>query len=122
MIAGALIGESMRSGAELEAVPLAVRKIARMPYGDIAAGQPELWTVIEFEADERDAGALADGLATVLKKEGGWYADFRSPEESFVVFADRVFRYPRGDSAGRAEAAEYGRSAGVPEAQLDWTA
>jgi hypothetical protein len=32
----------------------------------------------------------------------------------------RVFRYPRGDSAGRAQAAAYGRSVGVPENQLDW--
>jgi hypothetical protein len=31
-----------------------------------------------------------------------------------------VFRYPRGDAAGRDKAKEYARSAGVPEAQLDW--
>jgi len=38
-----------------------------------------------------------------------------------VVFAGQVFRYPRGDAAGRASAQAYGRQAGVPEAQLDWT-
>lgn len=103
-------------------MPLAVRRISRLPFGDTAARQPALWTVIEFEAAERDAAALADGLSKVLEKEGGWYADFRSPEESFVVFAGRVFRYPRGDQDGRAEAASYGRCAGVPEAQLDWPA
>jgi hypothetical protein len=37
-----------------------------------------------------------------------------------VVFAGKVFRYPRGNSAGRAEAQEYARSMGIPEAQLDW--
>jgi hypothetical protein len=31
-----------------------------------------------------------------------------------------VFRYRSGDGGGRAEAAAYGRSVGVPEAQLDW--
>jgi hypothetical protein len=42
------------------------------------------------------------------------------PSERFVVFPGRFFRYPRGDKAGRAQAQSYGRSFGVPEAQLDW--
>jgi hypothetical protein len=37
-----------------------------------------------------------------------------------VVFADQIFRYPRGDPEGRAAAAAYARTAGVPEPQLDW--
>jgi hypothetical protein len=73
-----------------------------------------------FEAEERDAGLLADALAKVLDQQCGWYTDFRTPEETFVVFSGRVFRYPRGDSRGRAEATAYGRSVGVPGHQLDW--
>lgn len=120
MIEGALIAESFRVGAELGGMRLVARKVSRVARGDTAAGQPELWTVIEFEADERDAAVLADALAKVLRQRGGWYADFRTPRETFVVFASRIFRYPRGDSPGRAEAAGYGRSLGVPESQLDW--
>lgn len=37
------------------------------------------------------------------------------------LFPGKVFRYPRGDQAGRAEAQAHGRSVGVPEPQLDWT-
>ena len=51
---------------------------------------------------------------------GHWYCDFRSDTETFVVFADRVFRYPRGGAEGRAQAAGYARTIGVPEAQIDW--
>ncbi len=40
--------------------------------------------------------------------------------ESIRVGADRFFRYPRGDRAGRAEAEAYARSLGVPDSQLDW--
>lgn len=120
MIEGTLIAESIRVGEELGAVPLVVRKIRRSPQGDVPAGQPEIWTLIEFEADEQDAGGLADALAKVLEREHGWYVDFRTPEETFVVYSGKAFRYPRGDSAGRAEAEEYGRSVGVPEDQLDW--
>jgi hypothetical protein len=52
--------------------------------------------------------------------EPGWYADLHTDRESFVVFSGRVFRYPRGDAAGRAEAEAHARDRGVPEAQLDW--
>jgi hypothetical protein len=101
-------------------VRLTVTKISRATLGDAAAGQPELWTFIEFEADESQGRVLADALADVLDSPGGWYTDFRTADETFVVYAGRVFRYPRGDSAGRAAAADYGRSVGVPEDQLDW--
>jgi hypothetical protein len=35
-------------------------------------------------------------------------------------WSGKVFRYRRGDEAGRAEAIAYGRSVGTPEHQLDW--
>jgi hypothetical protein len=120
MIEGALIAESIRVGAELDEVRLVTRKISRSAQGDASAGQPELWTIIEFEAEEHDAGVLADALAKVLDQQHGWYADFRTPDETFVVYSGRIFRYRRGDSVGRAEAAAYRRSVGVPEHELDW--
>jgi hypothetical protein len=120
MIAGTLIAESIRAGAELDGVRLVVRKIRRAAAGDASAGQPELWTFIEFEAEEQGAGILALALAKALDQQHGWYTDFRTPDETFVVYSGRVFRYPRGDNAGRADAAAYGRSLGVPENQLDW--
>jgi hypothetical protein len=122
MIEGTLIAESMRVGAELGGVRLVTRKISRAAAGDVSAGQPELWTFIEFEADEQNADILADALAKVLDQQNGWYTDFRTAEETWVVFSGRVFRYTRGDSQRRAEAAAYGRSVGVPEHQLDWPA
>jgi hypothetical protein len=120
MIEGTLIAESMRVGAELSGVRLVTRKIQRTAAGDVSVGQPELWTLIEFEADEQDAEVLAGALAKVLDRQHGWYADFRTPDETYVVFSGRVFRYPRGDGQGRDEAADYARSVGVPEPQLDW--
>jgi hypothetical protein len=120
MVEGTLIAESIRVGAELGGVRLVVRTIRRAAAGDAAAGQPELWTFIEFEAEEHDAGILARALADALDQQYGWYTDFRTPDETFVVYSGRVFRYSRGDDAGRAEAAAYGRSLGVPENQLDW--
>ena len=73
-----------------------------------AAGQPAMWTILEFEIDDGDAGQLAAALEGALRLEGGRYCDFRNDEETLVVFAGRSFRYRRGDTAGRAEATEHG--------------
>ena len=119
-IAGVLIAESLRTGARLEGVTLTVRRIARDDDGDTDAGQPLTWTFIEFEAPLDQAEELATALSRALDKRLGWYCDFRSPTETFVVFAERVFRYRRGDKGGRSEAEAHARSMGVPESQLDW--
>jgi hypothetical protein len=120
VVTGVLIAESLRTGARLEGVTLTVRRIARDDDGETGAGQPLTWTFIEFEAPLDEADELAAALSRALDKRLGWYCDFRSPTETFVVFAERVFRYPRGDKDGRSQAEAHARSMGVPESQLDW--
>jgi hypothetical protein len=119
-LSGVLISESLRVGGELSGVPLRVSRIWRGVAGSATADQPPHWTLMEFEAPAAEAGGLATALAGCLAKDGGWYANFNTDAESFVVFADQIFRYPRGDPDGRAEAAAYARTVGVPEPQLDW--
>jgi hypothetical protein len=119
---GTLIGESLRVGAQVDG--LTVHRVERVDAGDLspeqrAAGFPEQWTLLYFDVADEDAGRLAEALAGALA-EPGWYADFHTERESFVVFSGSVFRYPRGDAAGRAQAQAHGRDRGVPEAQLDW--
>lgn len=116
---GNLLAESLRKEQALDAVPLTVRRIYRADDGDLSARQPLTWTFIEFEVSDDCVDAFAAALADALER-GPWYCDFRSDKETFVVFADRVFRYPRGDQAAREAAEQYARSVGVPEAQIDW--
>lgn len=112
-LAGALIAESLRVGSVLEGITLTVTKISRADLGDVDAGQPRTWTFVDFEAADEDAELLANALERVLERVGGWYCDFRNDDATFVVFAGRTFRYPRGEVSGRAAAVEYGRSVGV---------
>ena len=84
------------------------------------AGQPHVWTFVDFAGSDDLAEDVAEALAAALLGDGGWYADIDVGDDKIVVFADRVFRYRRGDSVGRAEATKYGRRVGVPEHQLDW--
>lgn len=120
MVSGYVLVESMRPSARLEGLPLALTKIERYAVADATPDQPSVWTAVVFEFDEDAAEQVANALADVLDEHGGWYSHFNVNGETFVIFARRIFRYPSGDAAKRAEAAEYGRSMGVPEPQLDW--
>lgn len=119
MLRGTLVGESLRAGATLEGMPLRLYRVTAVEVFDPAPGQPPRWTLLEFGAEDAEAPNLAAALARCLD-EGPWYASFATLEDAFVVFADRVFRYRRGDRSGRARAAQYARTMGVPAAQLDW--
>jgi hypothetical protein len=121
MATGVLIAESLRVGAKLA---VDVREIERVEAGELsaeqrAAGLPERWTLLHFEVADDDADRLAKALAAALD-DVGWYADLHTADDSFVVFAGRVFRYARGDADGRARAEAHARALGVPEPQLDW--
>jgi hypothetical protein len=122
MIAGYILAESMPPGARLQGLPLTLTKIERYAVRDAAPGQPSVWTTIEFEFPEGEAERVANALSEVVAEQGGWYTNFDVGDETFVIFANRIFRYRRGDEAARAEVAAYGRSVGVPESQLDWDA
>lgn len=120
-----LIAESLRVGAEPAGVPLRVTKTARVEVEDAAAGQPQRWTLLDFTAEEADAERLAERLAGCLAPDGGWYVNYTTAAEAFVVFAGEVFRCPRGqDRRGRAEGRrrvqDHARSLGIPETELDW--
>jgi hypothetical protein len=120
MFEGILIAESLRPGTTVDAVPLTVRSITRAAPGSPSPDQPSLWTVITFEVADPDAEPLAGVLAASLAQPG-WYVDYRSATQVYVVFPGRVFRYPRGDETGRAQAVAHGRTLAIPEPQLDWT-
>ncbi|MEX1655293.1 hypothetical protein ABZ960_19265 [Streptomyces pseudovenezuelae] len=120
VLEGVLIAESLRVGAELVDVPLQVTKIVRLEVDSAAAEQPQQWTLLDFAAEEGDAERLAEQLSACLAPTGGWYVNYNTMAEAFVVFADKVFRYPRGQVEGRRRAQDYARSVGIPEPQLDW--
>lgn len=75
-----------------------VTRIWTADTGDPAAGQPRRWTFLEFRVPDRDLDLLGEDLRSALAR-GPWYCDLRSEGETVVVFADRAFRYERGDRA-----------------------
>jgi hypothetical protein len=120
VIRGAILAESLKAGTGFDGHGMRIIRCARYEVTGAADYQPPIWTLIEFEAPAGVSDALASELAGSLLSPG-WYANWNSDTEATVVFPGRVFRYPRGNQAGRTEAQAHGRSVGVPEPQLDWT-
>jgi len=132
-VRGRVIAESLRIGAKVKLAGVELTSVSRhdvsagtRPDGAVraedgaVAGQPHVWTFVDFAGSDDLAREVAETLSAALLVEGGWYADIDVGDDKIVIFADRVFRYRRGDSVGREEAAAYGRHVGVPEHQLDW--
>ena len=122
MARGQLIAESVKVGERFRVAGVRLLGVTPVepPPERLRADQPRRWTFIGFEMDDQLAATVADALAGVLDDAGGWYCNFSTASEAWVVYPGRVFRYPIGDVAGRAEAQAHGRALGVPEPQLDW--
>ena len=119
IIRGGILAESLSPGTGFDGRGMRVTRCARFEVTGAADYQPPIWTLIEFEAPASSSDALASELADSLLSPG-WYANgTATPKRPWSSPA--MFRYPRGDQAGREEAKAHGRSVGVPEPQLDWT-
>ncbi|MCG5445563.1 hypothetical protein NIE79_004020 [Micromonospora sp. NIE79] len=121
MLRGRLLTESLRVGIDVRIPSLHVVRVGRHDVsGSTSAQQPSVWTFLDFEAPDEAADEVAVALAGALVSDQGWYADFEVGDDHVVVFPGRVFRYTKGDRAGRQAAVEHGRTVGVPDHQLDW--
>lgn len=116
VVNGVLIAESVRPGQKLDG--LVMTTFERWENPAPAAGQPSVWTILRFEST-CDADELAEMFSDVLDAPG-WYVDFESDGQKFVVYPGKIFTYAAGDASGRAEAIAYGKLAEVPDDQLDW--
>lgn len=116
---GLLLRESLADPSVLDR--LHVTRAESWQVQNAAPYQPPVWTANWFKTDDEHADALAEALSQALKPQG-WYINAATAEWLYVIFPGRVFKYARGDAAGRAAAQQYARELGIPEAQLDWGA
>ena len=119
MPAGYVIAESIRPGSQLEGNTFTLNRIERLTVDHASDNQPSAWTMIHFKFPQDQAESVTNALADVLDSPG-WYTNFDTPDDTVVIFPGRVFRYPRGDHAARAEADAFAAPLGIPASQLDW--
>jgi len=117
MLTGLVLKESLIDLGVLDRLRVTKTETWNVPNASI--DQPSVWTAISFEVDEAQADAVIEELSHVLKSPG-WYIDARLDDEVIVIFPDRIFRYWRGDPAGKAGAQAHARAIGIPPSQIDW--
>ncbi len=120
MFAGRLILESLRLGTDIHTPGLQIDRIFRVPVAGATPTQPDEWSMIDFRGPDEAADTFAQQLSVALDPANHWYADFRIGADHVVIFPGRILRYRTGDHVGHERAVAYGRSLGIPEAQLDW--
>lgn len=118
-ITGTLVADGLAPGMALEC-GFTVRRLQRISVASPAPDQPSEWTLIDFCCPDDAVGLFTQQLADAMRA-GSWYCDFSSESTKYVVFAGRIFAFDRNDATANAEAVEYARGIGIPEAQLDWT-
>jgi hypothetical protein len=67
-------------------VPLTLRRLHRIVVERPAAGQPSVWTLIDFTCVNTDTDTLAEQLAASLNP-GPWYVDVATSTTKYVIFA-----------------------------------
>jgi hypothetical protein len=117
-IVSTLVVESLALNTVVD-MPLTLWLIHRIPGWSATGDQPAQGTLIDFTCPDNAGHGLARQIPAALAP-GRWYAAYTTDATTWVVFADRVFAYPRGDGTGRQRAIAYARDVGVPESQLDW--
>lgn len=117
MLTGLLLQESLKELSVLDR--LRITKTDKRDVMNAADFQPAVWTAISYEADDIHAAAAIGELSHALKTPG-WSIDARQADRVIVIFPDRVFKYSRGDAAGKAAAQDYALASGIPFSQIDW--
>ena len=117
MLTGVLLQESLKELSVIER--LRIIKSDSWEAANAADFQPRVWTALSFEVDELQAEAVIEELSHALKTPG-WYIDARQADQVIVIFPERVFRYKRGDPAGKIAVQAYARASGIPLTQIDW--
>lgn len=117
MFHGLLIKESLRDTSILDR--LTITKEERWDVENATEGQPAVWNVAWFDVEDDRIDATAQSLSEALEN-GKWYLDLSSEAEKVVIFPGKVFRYAKGNAAGREDAKAFARSIDIPESQLDW--
>ncbi len=115
-----IITEGMRPGSSLSELHATLLRVERAEASNAESDQPKVWTIVTFDS-ALEPDRLAAKLSEVLDSNPrSWYSHFQAGTETYVVLPGRVFHYPVGDRARKAEAQEYARSVGVPSTQVDW--
>lgn len=86
-----------------------------------AGGKPKYWTVLFFTCDRKDfLEQISRVMAADPDNGGNWFVDFKSGNEKYIVFKDKILKYQIGDQAEKDAVCSVCREMGVSDEQMNW--
>lgn len=85
-------------------------------------GKPKYWTVLFFTSDRKDFPELMSKVMISDADRGGnWFVDFKSGNEKYIVFRDKVLKYQIGNKAEKDYVCAECRSMGISDREMNWS-
>lgn len=112
---GILIKESITDDAVIDF--LHVHKIELWATG----GKPKYWTILFFTCDKSD---FPEQISKVMLSDsdngGNWFVDFKSGNEKYIVFKDKILKYQIGNQTEKDAVCSECRKMGILDEQMNW--
>ena len=115
MYEGILIKESVTDDAIIDLIH--VHKVELWDAG----GKPKYWTALFFTCDRKDFPEQISKVMVSNPDNGGnWFVDFKSGNEKYVVFKDKILKYQIGNQAEKEFVCSECRKMGILDEQMNW--
>lgn len=118
---GVIIEESLENKDVLEEIEIVSTKIEPV-IDKHKTSWIKQWTLHTVRIAQEKAAEIAEKISTALDRKHSWYADFKTDNDHYIIFSDKVFHITdRTNKEQYDEAAKYGRTLGIPGYQLDFS-
>ena len=115
MYEGILIKESITDDAVIDLIH--VHKVELWDAG----GKPKYWTALFFTCDRKDFPEQISRVMVSNPDNGGnWFVDFKSGNEKYIVFKDKILKYQIGNQAEKDSVCLECRKMGILDEQMNW--
>ena len=86
-----------------------------------AGGKPKYWTALFFTCDRADFPEQISRVMMSNSDNGGnWFVDFKSGNEKYIVFKDKILKYQIGNQAQKDSVCSECRKMGILDEQMNW--
>ena len=113
---GVLIKESVTDDAIIDL--LNVHKIELWDTG----GKPKYWTALFFTSGKKDfPEQVSKVMKTGIDNGGNWFVDFKSGNEKYIVFKEKILKYQIGNQAEKDYVCKECRKMGISDKEMNWS-
>ena len=113
---GVLIKESLSDDSIIDL--LNVHKIELWNTG----GTPKYWTMLFFTSNRKDfPEQVSKVMLSVQDKGENWFVDFKSGNQKYIVFKDKILKYQIGNQIEKDYVCAECRKMGISDSEMNWS-